>query len=427
MNKIYQGKQKIEYEFKPVSSSKKYVILVSYCLAMIVFGLITTPFREIFAGMSQIVSGTDLLVTDYLVVGGLGAAFVNAGLVGLISIYLLFRNKIAPSGITFAAIWLITGFSLFGKNIFNIWFIFSGVAIFAKYQKESFTKYIYIALFGAALSPIVTQVMFKLDKPLFIRIPVGILVGLSVGFILPPLSSYLVRVHQGFSLYNIGFTAGIIGTVYVAIFRSFGFVIPNTFIWSTEYHQVLGWYLITLFVSMVVLGFMLNPKAFKGLKNIYKMPGRLVSDFIILEGMGSTLVNMGINGIFATLYILVIKGTLNGPTVGGIFAIVGFSAFGKHFRNILPVIAGVVLGSLAQIWSINDPSIQLAALFSTTLAPIAGEFGWGFGILAGFLHSSVVLNVGYLHAGLNLYNNGFAGGIVAATLIPIIEALGKED
>ncbi len=33
-------------------------------------------------------------------------------------------------------------------------------------------------------------------------------------------------------------------------------------------------------------------------------------------------------------------GDLNGPTIGGIFTIVGFSATGKHLRNILPVMAG---------------------------------------------------------------------------------------
>jgi hypothetical protein len=33
------------------------------------------------------------------------------------------------------------------------------------------------------------------------------------------------------------------------------------------------------------------------------------------------------------------------------------------------------------------------------------------------------LSVGYLHAGLNLYNNGFAAGIVAAVLVPVIMAV----
>ena len=39
------------------------------------------------------------------------------------------------------------------------------------------------------------------------------------------------------------------------------------------------------------------------------------------------------------------------------------------------------------------------------------------------MHSSAALSVGSLHAGLNLYNNGFAAGLVAAVLVPVIIAV----
>ncbi|MBE0601541.1 MAG: DUF1576 domain-containing protein, partial [Firmicutes bacterium] len=63
----------------------------------------------------------------------------------------------------------------------------------------------------------------------------------------------------------------------------------------------------------------------------------------------------------------------------------------------------------------------IAALFGTTLAPIAGRYGVFAGIIAGFLHMSLVTNVGFLHAGMNLYNNGFSGGFVAALLYPLLD------
>lgn len=66
---------------------------------------------------------------------------------------------------------------------------------------------------------------------------------------------------------------------------------------------------------------------------------------------------------------------------------------------------------------------MLALLFSTTLAPIAGEFGILAGILAGFLQSSVALNVGIVYSGMNLYNNGFAGGLVAVFMVPVIKSI----
>ena len=68
-------------------------------------------------------------------------------------------------------------------------------------------------------------------------------------------------------------------------------------------------------------------------------------------------------------------------------------------------------------------ALQIAGLFGTTLAPFSGFFGWPFGVLAGLLHSSVVLHAGLPLEGMNLYNNGFSGGLVAIVLYPIITSL----
>jgi len=62
-------------------------------------------------------------------------------------------------------------------------------------------------------------------------------------------------------------------------------------------------------------------------------------------------------------------------------------------------------------------------LLSTTLAPVAGEFGVIAGIIAGFLHSSAALNVGIVYGGMNLYNNGFAGGLIATFLVPVLQSI----
>ena len=74
-------------------------------------------------------------------------------------------------------------------------------------------------------------------------------------------------------------------------------------------------------------------------------------------------------------------------------------------------------------WSVTNPASQMAALFGTTLAPISGCFGAPAGVLAGFLHGSVVLRTGGFVGGVNLYNNGFSGGLVALFLPPILSAL----
>ena len=75
------------------------------------------------------------------------------------------------------------------------------------------------------------------------------------------------------------------------------------------------------------------------------------------------LINTGINGFIGMGVILCSGGDLNGPTLGGIFAIMGFSSYGKHMFNIVPVMAGVLLGSIVMSWHINDSAVQLADVY----------------------------------------------------------------
>ena len=132
--------------------------------------------------------------------------------------------------------------------------------------------------------------------------------------------------------------------------------------------------------------------------------------------------NMAINGIIAWIYVVFIaKGQLNGPSIWGILTVYGFGGIGKHIRNILPIFLGVYIGGLTQIWNINETSGLFAALFGTALAPVAGKFGFFMGVLVSFINSSVVLNSGLLHGGMNLYNTGFSAGLVAAVMLPLME------
>ena len=39
---------------------------------------------------------------------------------------------------------------------------------------------------------------------------------------------------------------------------------------------------------------------------------------------------------------------------------------------------------------------------------------------------SLISNTGYLHGGMNLYNNGFTGGFVAAVLVLLFQAYNKK-
>jgi hypothetical protein len=417
----------MERKKKPFKLNMTYYVLIAFSLVQIIFGLTQDTPIEIILGLQSILSNPDTLVSDYFGVGGIGASFVNSGLLTLMFLFMLYKMKHRAHGVTIAGILTISGFALFGKNLLNVWFVVFGVYLYSRYQKDNFSKYLVVALFGTALAPVATEIIFSSLLPYHLSIPLGILSGILMGFILPALATSMLNFHQGFNLYNIGFTSGLVGTVYVSILRSYGFVPEPRFIWTTGNNFKFSIFLTILFLGLIVFGVYTRDRKLSEFKNIFQYSGRLITDYVKLEGLPFTLINMGLAGLLSLAYILIIGGDLNGPTIGGIYTIVGFAAFGKTPKTIIPIFLGVSIGALTKTWGINEPAIQLAALFGTALAPIAGEFGSIYGILAAFVHSSVVLNVGFLHGGMNLYNNGFAAGIVAGFLLPIFEAFRKDE
>ena len=398
-------------------------IVVAVSLVFIAFGLLVSPIAEIGPGLVKILLVRDTLITDYMGVGGMGAAFVNAGLLTLVSAGIYRLAGATISGPSIACLMLVLGFGLFGKNLLNIWPIIGGVYLYALYKQEAFSAHINTAFFGCALAPVFSEVLFSTAIPISVGLPLGLATGLLMGFVLPAAAAQLFKAHMGFTLYNMGFTAGIVGTLVVAIYKSYGFVPDPVFIWTTGNNLLLGSFLSVLFLGLIGGGIYLDRSSLVRMKDIMALSGQSPSDFVTLVGIGPTLVNMGLSGAIGMSYVLLVGGDLNGPVIGALFTIVGFAAYGKHPRNVVPIMAGVFIGSLAKPWGVSDPTIVLAALFGTTLAPIAGRFGWYWGIVAGFVHSSAAQSVGVLHGGLNLYNNGFAAGIVASVLAPVITAI----
>jgi len=407
----------------PATDRQVLLVVAACAAAFAIFGFLVDTPPDVWRGLSAILISRDVLLTDYFGIGGIGAGCVSAGLVTLASCFVYHLSRAKVTGASVAALFLVLGFGLFGKNLLNIWGIVAGVWLYSRFRGQPFAANINTAFFGVALAPIFSEILFSSSLELSVRIPLSIATALAIGFILPPAAAQLAKAHMGFSLYNMGFTAGLVGTLVVALYMSYGFVASPVFVWTTGNNLLLGVFLASVFGSMIVGGLLLDRAAFTKLKAVIRASGQAPTDFIALAGLGPTLVNMGLCGSIATLYILCIGGDLNGPVIGAILTIVGFAAFGKHPRNITPIMLGVFLGSLAKPWGIDDPSIQLAALFGTTLAPIAGRFGWQWGLVAGFVHSSAALTTGPMHAGLNLYNNGLAAGIVASVLVPVIIAI----
>ncbi|TVR90071.1 MAG: DUF1576 domain-containing protein [Spirochaetaceae bacterium] len=403
------------------------VFLTALPTLLILVGLFLQPLHDLLPGMLRILQSQSVLLSDYLEIGGAGATLINAGLCGFICIGLMMLYKIDINGPFIAAVYTVIGFAFFGKNIWNIWPIFIGVFLYAAVRHESFRNYALIGFFATTLGPLVSFIAFGAGLEPRAGIALGMTLGIFVGFIAPPLASAMLRFHDGYNIYNIGFTGGIIGSVVVAVLRSFGLVVAPVSILTGRYDLIMKALFFSFFLLMVVGGLFVQPnrirKTLAAHYRIMRTSGRLVTDFTLVGRYNATIFNMGLMGIIAGLFVIALGGEFNGPVIGGILTIVGFAAFGKHPRNCIPVMLGVVIGGALKIWDIGSTPVIIAGLFGTTLAPVAGQYGPFWGMLAGFLHTSVVMNVGVLHGGVNLYNNGFAGGFVAGFLVPIIEVV----
>ncbi len=381
---------------------------------------------NIMWGMKQIIISRSALITDYFELAGMGAAFLNAALVMSICTLLIIVGKIPFTGPTIAALFMNAGYALWGKNIINILPILLGTYLYAKLHHARFGRYIYTALFSTCLAPFTTELIYILPFSSMVNIIISILTAIIIGFLMPPIAAHTASMHMGYNLFNVGFAGGVLAFIIVCFLRSFGLESEPILLWQEEQKPILIIGLYVYFVMTILYGLWINKGSFRGLGHLFGRPGRAVTDFVLMDGPGLTLINMGLMGITGTTYVLVINGDFSGPVVGALGMIFGFAAFGAHIRNYLPVLSGIYLFSFVSKYQMTDPGILLAALFGVGIAPIAGQFGILAGMFAGVLHSVIVMCTSGMYGGLNLYNNGFSAGFVAIFIAPTLESFIKH-
>ena len=404
---------------------RNYYFILSFPLFLTLTALFIDTPAEILRGLYRIVVSSDILLVDYLKIGGLGATLVNVALLSLFTITLSYLLRVKMSGMLIAATFMTIGFSFFGKNMLNVLPMYLGGFLYAKAQKIEFKNILVIIMFSSALAPAVSEIAFGLGLSPAISIPAAIVFGSFCGFVITPLSANMISIHDGFNLYNVGFSVGIIAIVLNSLFKSFGINLVPRLILSTEYDLFFEVLFIILFTFFIILGFYLNGKSFRGYSRIFQYSGKLITDFTQLEGYGITFINMGVMGFLSMIFVFLVgnNGVYNGPVIGAIFAVTGFAAFGKHPKNAIPILIGVYIAGVLKICDTSSTSFIIAGLFGTALAPLAGRFGPVVGILAGFLHVSVSMNVGAVHGGLNLYSNGFSCGLIASLFYPLLSTI----
>ena len=193
-----------------------------------------------------------------------------------------------------------------------------------------------------------------------------------------------------------------------------------------------------VFVICFLLGMVLDKDALKNYGKLIQDSG-YGSDFVDKYGIGATLANFAIYGIFILAFYSCMKFCFGAKFAGGVAGVVwcAFSwvAAGAHPLNVLPIGIGYVLISLVSTvlfpslgigaetgrLGMNSIAILIAFSYATGMAPISGKYGAIWGIIAGMMHFAIVTLIPLQYDFFNFYNGGFTAGVVAFVLILFIE------
>ena len=426
-------------------------------IAMAVTG---TSFSELIEGLWAIFTGPSKLVTDYFSLGNLPSALFNAGICGLACTLILTISKAHANSTTFAAYLLVIAHCFYGLNFVNMWPPFIGVQVYCLVTKHSKRDHLHIAMFSTALSPVISDFLFyyPLGRSLLIgRFSVlGILLsigfGIASGFLVPALLPGTTKMHRGFNMYKAGLAIGMLGIfVYCFLYKTLGIapheagVSPNPSLegFGKTYYIFMNVFFAELFSMSLLLGFLFNGKSFRNYKGLLSCSGYGL-DFADKFGIPLCLINFGIYGFCILIYLNLVSllptlipslppaAGFTGATAGIVLAALTFSADGQHPKNVAPIVLGYsmlfvlvclicAIAKLEVPWTLATQAYINGLAFATGLCPIAGCYGFKYGIIAGFVSAIICTSTAAMHGGFVLYNGGFNAGLAALILIPILD------
>ncbi len=413
-----------------------------------------------FHGLKAIFTGPSKLVTDYFALGGLAPTLFNAGICGLACNLFLVFSRTKANSTTFAAYILVIAHCFYGLNFINMWPPFIGVIVYCLYKKLPLRDHLHIAMFSTALAPFISDFLFyyPLGEELrifgvsILGVLLSLLFGVLSGFLIPALLPGTTAMHRGYSLYRAGLAIGMLGIfAYCFLYKTLGlfphsvsFEIVNGYeALSLSHHLFLNVFFFIIFFLSLLLGFFLNGHSFKNYSKLLSCTGHGI-DFADQFGMPLCFINFGIYGFCILIYLNLVfllpillpflpSGCgFSGPTVGVIFAAMTFAADGQHPKNVAPIALGYsilfvfvclicAVAGLEIPWALSTQAYINGLAFATGLCPIAGAYGFRYGVIAGIVSAIICTSTSNMHGGFVLYNGGFNAGLTALILIPILD------
>lgn len=428
---------------------------VSLLLAVPIAAAVNHEWDTLLSDLFRICTSPSKLVTDYFAIGGLASALLNAGLCGLAVSVILLAARIDPDARMLAGYFLVIAHCFYGLNFINMWPPFLGVLVFSLVMRRRFRDEVHFALFATSLGPFISDFLFRYtlgDAYVFgsPRVTVGgvllsVAFGIASGFVIPALLPGTTRMHRGFNLYKAGLAIGLFGVfAYAFLYKTLGITEPETpdrfnpdyALSDFSYAEFMLVFFAVMFLGSILAGFLLNGKSFRGYRRLFYSSGHDM-DFSERYGTPLCMVNYGVYGFAILAYLtgtmLLLPGVgFTGPTVGVVIAALTFAAAGQTVRNVWPIAVGFTLlfllsalisrlCGLEMTWTLTSQGYINGLAFATGLCPFAGKYGRRVGVIAGFLDAVICTSTAAMHGGFVLYNGGFAAGLTALALIPVLD------
>ena len=445
-----------------------YRLMYIFPIFISIYFLIATPIAvfytkewDFFENLLHILTSPSKLVTDYFAVGGLGSTLFNAAICGLFANLIIYVSRAKMNATILAGYMLIVAHCFYGLNFVNMWPPFFGILLYCCTMKRKISENVHIAFFSTALAPFVSELFFryaigKYDASVmnvhWIGVILALVCGLAIGFVIPALLPGTTAMHRGYNLYKAGLAIGILG-IFINAFmhRTLGVEEPGALTTVNEayyalkygYREFMNVFFVILFAIIFIIGFVCNKKSIRGYRSLLQCTG-YGTDFSDKFGMPLCMINIALYGMAILIYLNLVfvlpsiwsalpSGVgFTGATVGIIFAALTFAADGQHLKNVFPIAVGyialfvvvIIICLIADFditWTLSTQSYINGLAFATGLCPIAGKYGFRYGVLAGFLSAIICGVTAEMHGGFVLYNGGFNAGLTAMVLIPILD------
>ena len=134
---------------------------VAFFIASFIAAIYTRQWGHVFHNWYQIMTSPCPLVTDYLEIGGLASAFLNAGACGMVCFLFMVGLKGDSHPNTMAGFFLVVAHCFYGLNLLNMLPCFIAPFIYLQRKKLNYNDNLHICMFCTSFGPFVSEFLFR--------------------------------------------------------------------------------------------------------------------------------------------------------------------------------------------------------------------------------------------------------------------------